>query len=104
MLKGTYFVDTSEEGLDKIFSFLLPWLPKVRKESGKTKILQGQGQVREFHSDSEKIYIFERNQRKSKISSKYEVVHLALALFLIKVGDTSLFVILMLLKHIVKSS
>jgi len=30
------------------------------------KILQGQGKVREFHFESEKIYIFEKSQGKVK--------------------------------------
>ena len=41
-------------------------LPQVRKWSGKTKILQGQGNVREFYSGSGKIDILKKSQGKLK--------------------------------------
>ena len=43
------------------------WLPQVRKWSGKTKILQGQGKVREFYSASGKIGILKKSQGKLKL-------------------------------------
>ena len=55
------FYYSSQEKRDH-YSF--PWLPQVRKKSGKKKILQGQGKVREFHFESGKIYFFEKSQGK----------------------------------------
>ena len=42
-------------------------LPQVRKWSGKTEILQGQGKVREFYSGSGKIGILKKSQGKLKL-------------------------------------
>ena len=42
------------------------WLPQVRKWSGK-KILQGQGNVREFYSGSGKTGILKKRQGKLKL-------------------------------------
>ena len=36
-----------------------------KSENGQEKkVLQGQGKVREFHSKSEKIYVFQRSKRR----------------------------------------
>ena len=38
-------------------SVFCTWLPQVRKCSGKINFLQGQGRLREFHSESGKIEV-----------------------------------------------
>ena len=40
---------------------------QVRKWSGETKILQGQGKVREFYSGSGKVGILRKSQGKLKL-------------------------------------
>ena len=52
-------------------SVFCTWLPQVRKCSGKINFLQGQGRLREFHSESGKIEVFERNQEKWNFKSTF---------------------------------
>ena len=53
-----------------------------QENSRENGLLQGMGKVWEFHFESGKIDIFERSRGKSKILSKYGVVHLAIAIFI----------------------
>lgn len=66
------------------------WLPQFKKVREKS-ISSRSWKVRDFHIKSGKIYISESSQGKEIISSKYELLHLVWAPFMMTDHGTFLF-------------